>query len=291
MNLRHSIASVIVAAGLGLPVVATANFLDDAVNIVTAPVRAPAQLTQDVLRGAPPGQVIQNQVNINAAPQAHIAGQAINAVDRGHKIVAAIPRQIIGNTLGNDWLQGYDILTASERVQFEIGMTSGRFLTNCAQNVNSCNPVQLAAMPVAAAMRDAYRVYVTYSYPLPQWVVAQLAPVVPPQVLGVARWAVGKTPDFTVPGFLNAANSLGGTGHAVTLGNVMIFSEMPNLGQGSGWIWLLHEMFHIEQYERYSGDVLESIDGFATDYVRNSSGMEAEAQNTAVARFNVLLTR
>jgi hypothetical protein len=205
MSLRHNIAAVIMAAGLGSPVAVKAGFLDDAVHIVVAPIQAPVQLTQDVFRGAPPGQIIQNQVNINAAPPAHIAQQTINAVDRGHNIVAAIPRQIIGNTLGDDWLHGYDILTASQRVQFEIGMTSGRFLSACAQNVNNCNPVQLASMPVAAAMRDAYRVYVTYSYPLPPWVVAQLSAVVPPQVLGVARWAVGKTPDFTVPGFLNAA--------------------------------------------------------------------------------------
>jgi hypothetical protein len=47
-------------------------------------------------------------------------------------------------------------------------------------------------------------------------------------------------------------------------------------------------MFHIEQYMRYSGDPLESIDGFAVDYVDHYNQMESEAQNNAVARFNLL---
>ena len=32
-----------------------------------------------------------------------------------------------------------------------------------------------------------------------------------------------------------------------------------------------------------------SIDGFAVDYVANYTAMENEAQNNAVARFNILL--
>lgn len=73
----------------------------------------------------------------------------------------------------------------------------------------------------------------------------------------------------------------------MTLANVMIFSQMPNL-QSNDWVWLLHEMFHIEQYMRYSMDPLEAIDGFAVDYVGHYNEMESEAQNNAIARFNML---
>lgn len=68
----------------------------------------------------------------------------------------------------------------------------------------------------------------------------------------------------------------------------MIFSQMPDLRYESGWVWLLHELFHIEQYMRYSPNALESIDGFAVDYVGNYGAMENEAQNNAINRFNII---
>jgi hypothetical protein len=279
-------------AVLAFSAVATSNqsfagFLDDVGKVVTAPIRAPIQATKDVLRGAPPGKIIQNQVNIQVAPQAHIFQDAATVVQKGHDIVTKIPRDAIQRNLGGDWVRGYDILTASQRVQFEIAMTSGRFLAQCVQT-QQCSINQLTAIPVAAAMRDAYRVYVTYSYPLDPNLIQILSRVVPQQVLTAARWTVGNTPDFTVPGFLNSGNSLFGSQHAVTLANVMIFSQMPNLQSPNDWVWLLHEMFHIEQYMRYSMNPLEAIDGFAVDYVGHYNQMESEAQNNGLARFNAL---
>ncbi len=266
---------------------ARAGLLDDIGKVVTAPVRAPIQATQDVLRGAPPGTIINNQINLHAAPQAHAMQNVASVVERGHNIVMNIPRNAIQNNLGNDWLRGYDLLTASQRVQFELAMTSGRFLGQCVQT-QQCGIEQLTAMPVAASMRDAYRVYVTYSYPLHPDVVRALSRVVPMHVLGAARWAVGNTPDMTVPGFLNSGHRVFGQDHAVTLANVMIFSRMPDLSDEGDVTWLLHELFHIEQYMRYSPHPLEAIDGFAVDYVRNYSRMESEAQDNAVARFERL---
>jgi hypothetical protein len=270
---------------------AKADLWGDVVNTVTAPVRAPIQATQDVLHGASPGTIIQNQLNIRVAPQAHVAQQAVGAVERGHNIITSIPRNFIQNQMGGDWLRGYDVLTASNRVQFEIGMTSGRFLGSCVQNINNCDIQHLTAVPVAAAMRDAYRVYVTYSDSLSPQLISVLSRVVPIQVLTSARWAVGNLPDLTAPGFINAANNAFGSEHAVTLANVMIFSEMPDLSTAEGAIWLLHELFHIEQYMRYSSDPLESIDGFATDYVTNNAGMEYEARSNADTRFRILTGR
>jgi hypothetical protein len=265
-----------------------AGFLDDVGKVVTAPIKAPIQATKDVLKGAPPGKIIQNQTNIHVAPQAHIFQDAAKVVDRGNAILTNIPRNAIQQNLGDDWLHGYDMLTASNRVQFEVAMTSGRFLAQCVQT-QQCNINQLAAVPVAAAMRDAYRAYVTYSYPLDPQLAQVLSRVVPQHVLVRARWTVGNTPDFTVPGFLNSGHSVFGQQHAVTLANVMIFSQMPDLNYEDGWVWLLHELFHIEQYMRYSSaDMLESIDGFAVDYVTNYNQMENEAQSNAIARYNAL---
>ena len=48
------------------------------------------------------------------------------------------------------------------------------------------------------------------------------------------------------------------------------------------------EMFHVEQYIRYSPTPLEAIDGFAVDYVFHSGQMETDAQNAAQGRFVML---
>jgi hypothetical protein len=267
---------------------AQAGFFEQLRDAATAPVRAPIQAAQDAIHGRPPSEIVQNQLNIQVGAPAVAAGSGLQLIQRGHDFVQRIPRDFIANNLGGDWIRGYDILTASQRVQQEMAFTAGRYLTQCAAT-GQCSPEQAAAMPVAAALRDAYKVYFSYSTPIDPQLAAMLSRVVPPQVLAAPpRWAVGNTPDLTLPGFLNSGHTAFGQGHAVTIGNIMIFSRMPNLADANDVIWLLHEMFHIEQYMRYSNDPLESIDGFAVDYVQNYSQMENEAQNNAVNRYNVL---
>jgi hypothetical protein len=266
---------------------AHADFLKDLGKAVAAPITAPAQLARDVIHGRPPDAIVQNQLNIRVGAPAVAAGSTLQLIQKGNDIVHSIPRTLISSSLGEDWLRGYDTLTASQRIHQELAFTTGRFLSHCAAT-GQCSVEQAAAMPVAAALRDAYKTYFTYSQPLPPQLAMMLGRVVPPQVVNAARWSVGNTPDMTVPGFLNSGHTAFGQNHAVTVGNIMIFSSMPNLNRSDDVVWLLHEMFHIEQYMRYSGNPLESIDGFAVDYIRNYSGMEDEAQNNAVARYNIL---
>ena len=77
-------------------------------------------------------------------------------------------------------------------------------------------------------------------------------------------------------------------GHAVTIGNLIIFSREPDLTDYNDLLWLLHEIHHVEQYAKYSGDVLESIDGFALGYISNYSSIERDAQNSALYRIEQL---
>jgi hypothetical protein len=281
------IGSFVMLGALCLSTTADADVFKRIGKIITAPVTAPKQLANDLIHKKPTGQIIQNQLDLRVKPQGEIARDAINVVQQGHNIVANIPRQAI-QQLGGDWLKAYDTLTAIDRIKMEMAFTGGRFLTDCMINTNNCDPRRLTAMPVAAAMRDAYKVYIGYGVPLDPQTKMILSRVVPIQVLEAARIAIGKTPDFTVPGFLNAANEAQGGGHAVTLANLIIFSRPPNLFTQDGLIWLLHELFHIEQYMRYSGHPLEGIDGFAVEYTQHYKAMEAEAQNMAVQRFNML---
>lgn len=92
---------------------------------------------------------------------------------------------------------------------------------------------------------------------------------------------------MSVPGFLNSGNEIAGRGHAVTIGNLILFSRPVDMTDGDTW-WVLHELHHVEQYARYSSNVMESIDGFAVDYLQYSGNMENEANDVATARLNQL---
>lgn len=210
-----------------------------------------------------------------------------DAAQQVQETIMGVQREAIRSTLGDDWARGYDILTASQRVQYEMQFTSGRFLGGCLQG-EQCSVESITAMPVAAAMRDAYKMYLPYGSPPDPMLLQYLSPVVPPHVLSAALFTVGATPDFTVPGMLNAGYELAGNRHAVTLGNLVIFSSQPDLSLCDDLNWVLHELFHVEQYMTYSSDIFESIDGFAVDYTYNFSEIEDDAQNTADERMGRL---
>ncbi|SFK01649.1 hypothetical protein [Bradyrhizobium sp. cf659] len=246
-------------------------------DFVTKPLTAPFEAAKKVIQGRPPGEIIQDQIDRHVDP----AREALNQVQRAHDFINNAQRDLISRNLGPGWREGFDTLTAAQRIQQEIGFTTGRYLADCAQK-GQCGLDQLAAVPVAAAMRDAYKVYAPRSQPLSPQLINYLRGVVPINVLASARWTVGNVPNLTVPGFLNAANEAGGNGFAVTLGNVMIFSRMPD--PNTDMTWLLHEMFHIEQYMRFSDNPLESIDGFAVAYIQHYNAMENEAETNAEQR-------
>lgn len=283
---------LLISTGVSLVAISTANaggFFEDVARAATAPITAPIRAAQDIASGRPPNEVVQNQLNLQVGAPAVAAGSTLQLIQQGNDFIHRIPRDAIQNNLGGDWLAGYDAITGSQRVQQEIAFTAGRYLTQCA-STGACSIDQAAAVPVAAAMRDAYKVYIGHSSSLSPNLIQILSRVVSFPVLQNARWTVGNTPNMTIPGFLNAGYSANGGGHAVTLGNLMIFSEMPDVNTYQGAVWLLHELFHIEQYLRYANNPLESIDGFAVDYIRNYSNMETEAQNNAEARLNFLQT-
>src|SRR3954469_5258805 len=157
--------------GVGFGTCAQAGFFEKLRDAATAPVRAPAQAVQDVIHGRPPSEVVQNQLNIQVGAPAVAAGSAIQLIQKGHDFVQSIPRDFIANNLGGDWLRGYDTLTASQRLQQEMSFTMGRYLAQCAAT-RQCSPDQAVAMPVAAALRDAYKVYFNYSRPIDPQLVA-----------------------------------------------------------------------------------------------------------------------
>lgn len=253
--------------------------LNDAVNTVTAPV----QDTVKVLQGDDPATVVQNRID----QQGQVIQHTMDAAEEVHDKVLSVSRQAIASTLGDDWAQDFDTLTSSERVQFEMQLTAGRFLGGCLHG-QPCSVQQISAMPLAAALRDAYKVYWPYSGSLDPQLQQFLSPAVPWQVLQTARISIGGSPDLTVPGMLNAGYEAFNQGHAVTIGNIMIFSHNLDFNDCRDVHWLIHELRHVSQYMGYSSDVLESIDGFAVDYMTSYNSMEDDAEGAAVAGIQTL---
>lgn len=279
-----SVALGIIVATLAFyPHGARADFFSDVARVITAPVVAPVEATVRILRNDNPTEAVTGPFQ----SAGRIVTSTADTFQKANDVFNRIPRDVIDNTLGGDWSKAYGALTASQRVQFELATTSGRFLGRCMQG-QACGVNELVAGPVAAALRDAYKAYIGHAAPLDPRLSQILSRVVPPQVLAAARVTVGATPDFTVPGFLNAGYSVAGKGHAVAIGNLIIFSRALNFSDRQDWNWLLHELRHTEQYMRYSSDVFESIDGFAVNYTFNFEAVEADAQNTADSRQRML---
>jgi hypothetical protein len=258
---------------------ARAGFFDDVARVVTAPIRAPVEATINILRGDDPAAPFRGTLNSAGS----VIQQSSQAFQKAHDVFIDAQRNAIRNNLGGDWIHAYDALTASQRVQFELAMTGGKFLGGCMQG-QACGVRQLQAAPLAAALRDAYKAYQGFAGPLDSRVIQILSHVVPMNVLQAARITVGATPDMSVPGMLNAGHEVFGGGHAVTIANVIIFSRPINWADLNDWNWLLHELRHVEQYMQYSSNLLESIDGFAVDYMDHYNSIENDAQNTANSR-------
>lgn len=258
---------------------AQADIFGDIANVVTAPLRAPTEATIRILQNDDPAQVVTSPLQAGG----RIVERGSQELQNAQNVINQVPREAIRQTLGDDWVTAYNALTSSQRVQFELATTSGRYLGGCMQG-RSCDINQLTAAPVAAALRDAYKVYAPYSVPLHPQLQRVLERVVPFQVLSAARIVVGAMPDLSVPGMLNAGYEVARGGHAVTIGNVIIFSRPLNFNDLNDWNWLLHELRHVEQYMSYSSDVFESIDGFAVNYIAHYNSVENDAQNAADQR-------
>jgi hypothetical protein len=281
MNARLKLIGSLIL--LSSPSAALADFWSDVGRVITAPITLPTETTIQVLRRDDPAEPVRNA----AGAAGSVVQQTTDVTQRVHNVIMNVPRDAVRTNLGNDWLTAYDSMTGAQRVQAEMGFTSGRFLGGCLQGQN-CSVNQFVALPLAASLRDAYKVYIGQSHPLDPGSAALLSRVMPMNVVLNARLAYGATPDMTIPGFLNAGYELAGGGHAVTIGNLMIFSRPLNSSDQYDWLWLLHELRHSEQYARQSANVLESVDGFAVEYTQYANSLETDAENTAAQRLQQL---
>lgn len=81
--------------------------------------------------------------------------------------------------------------------------------------------------------------------------------------------------DLALPGTINMGQKFfSGHEHAVTLDNVIVFSEIPD-ADGEQLEWWAHELHHVKQYGKWG------IAGFAKRYVEDWDRVETEADEEA----------
>jgi hypothetical protein len=130
---------------------------------------------------------------------------------------------------------------------------------------------QIGGVPLAAALEHARDFYSGKAQPIPNEVKALLVRNFSPELLNWAQFAIDQF-GGTVPAVINQFQEMLGNTHAVTVDNIVVFSQNPGLE--NIWFWA-HELQHAEQYRALG------ISGFAAEYTSNYQRLEDEANKKA----------
>ena len=132
-----------------------------------------------------------------------------------------------------------------------------------------------AAVPLAAALRQAKEYFETRARPLPKDVTTRLSSHFGPRALNRVRYAVSDDPT-TLNGLINWLRTTvfgsPGNNHAVVTDNIIVFAKTPSEHDISFWA---HEVMHTIQFWNLG------IDRFAHEYVVNNKVIEDEAKAVA----------
>ncbi|HKA15817.1 MAG TPA: hypothetical protein VKH41_12415 [Myxococcota bacterium] len=134
---------------------------------------------------------------------------------------------------------------------------------------------RLAVQTLADALRDAEQQHLRTAAPLSAPMREALSPFFPARIVDRARIAVGDV-EPTLPALINAVareilRAEGDpSGHAVTVGRVMVFSRMPRADEID---WVGHELEHVEQYDALG------FEGFSERYLAHPEEVENEARS------------
>jgi hypothetical protein len=204
----RALAILLVVSGLMSPGRASAGGLLDFID--------PTKVPRAILNGKNPIEAKVDQKREQGTAAGRVVRDGTQAVGELHATIVDLHRDRIRRTFGPEWVRAYDLLHAPQRTGFEAAMSGSRLLGHCLQG-DRCTVEEIAAMPLAEALRDAWKEYAPYARPLPLGIQHKLRRVLPPEIVAGVRYVVADLPDLTVLGMLNAANGAFGTEHAVTI--------------------------------------------------------------------------
>jgi hypothetical protein len=131
---------------------------------------------------------------------------------------------------------------------------------------------RLGSQALAGLLRRAYDSYAGAGHPVPDAVKVLLSITFSPELLDSVR-VVDSDAEGSAPAILRElqtsfGEAVGGD-YAVTIGNLIAFSEIPKPSEIDFWA---HELRHVVQYRQLGG-----IDAFAAAYTRDFKKLEGEA--------------
>lgn len=182
---------------------------------------------------------------LTAAP-AGAQPRLLDVVDRAARRAAAVPGALVASARRGE---GRRLQAATARA---VGVTT--------------------ATALAAAIAASRDHHLRHARPIPAAVRRALAGRFPAALLASARYAVGGR-GVSLPTLINGGLQFFGEthAHAVTVGDVIVFSRDP----GMRLAWWAHELHHVAQYRQWG------VDGFARRYVADWRAVEADAASRA----------
>ncbi len=269
--LVSALVSLVALAGFTQSAAAQ-GFLKKALKVVTAPVRVPVQQAAEAAKVVTGKQSVDEAVKNSVQHQAQpvkdagaVTEDVANAAGKVNQAIHSAATEAAGAVAGPAGERVVDTLTAPQRVQHEVETTGVAAVGRVAQtgDLAQLSPLTIT---LAAAIRTAREQHIKNAKPIPADVQTILGDVFSKAVLDRARYVVGDV-RLSLPASINLVHTLDGSGHAVVVDDVIVFSQDP----ATNMFWWGHEMTHVAQYAKFG------VDEFAHRYITDHKKLEAEA--------------
>lgn len=240
------------------------------VKLATAPTEAVINTARAVTGNAPASSIYQPFQEAAKSAGAALP-QTYQVLNQPQEFMMGKAQELAG--LGGD--PGafiFDVGTFSQRYYSQLAAAG---VNNFGGILQGQNPFQLAAAPLAAAIRAAHEQYKPSAQPLPDEVKQYFKGRLDDALLQRARYTVGRI-EITLPNFIGKGNKLmGNDAYAVTVDDIIVFNAQPPTAANAAF-WWAHELTHVRQY----GDM--GIEKFAFEYMRDlGHSLEGDADNNA----------
>lgn len=249
-----------------------------ALSVHTAPFQVIAGTARVVTSGAPPSEIIQPYVTVYQRS--------------GNGVRSLIEMQaLMQSEITQEAQRAAAVAGRPGEVLFDAAAFGPRYLSNLATAggmavvgaVLGENPLNLAAAPLAAALRAAEEQHKPGSRPIPDEIKAKLAPYFAAETLANARCTTGKL-EISVPNLIGKATIMFSEPKdykAVVAGDVIVFPD--TIPSARRLEWWAHELTHVEQYRRWG------FEKFAYYYARTGGKqVEREAEVNGARIFALL---
>jgi hypothetical protein len=244
---------------------AVGGVIDSSVHVVTAPTETVINAARAATGGAPASAIFNPYSDLGKAA-GNTLPAAVNVANAPANFLYNQASQIASQT-GNAGKFVFDVGTFQQNFVNQLTISGG---SSVAAILRQENPLQLAAAPLAAALRAAHQRYANSAQPIPDDIKAGLAPFFPPDVLARAKYVVGQI-EITLPNFIGRGARVFGQDYAVVVDDIIVFNTPPPSFANGKW-WWGHETTHIRQYGQLG------YEGFAWEYAKTfGSEIEGEA--------------